>query len=394
MEFDGLIVGVPREIMPGENRVAITPEIAVRLTKGGAKVFVESSAGQGSFFPDSEYEKAGCCIVPCPDDVYKNAQVILKVKEPRLDEAKQRHEADLLREGQWLISFLHPAAPTNHDMVEMLARRKVTALTLDGIPRITRAQPMDALTSMSTVAGYKAVLMAASDMSRFIPMVGTAVGVIQPARILVVGVGVAGLQALATAKRLGGVIHAADIRPDACEQAKSIGAKIVELGVPADLAMGGGGYAKRLPEEWISKEQTALADCVTKSDIVILAALVPGKRAPLLVTEEMVKAMRPGSVIVDIAIDQGGNCESTERGQIVRKHGVSIHGIQNLPGTVPTASTWLFANNICNFLAYLYAEKSLKLNMDDEIIKSSLVTYDGKIVHAGYLENVAEAKAE
>ncbi len=394
MQFEKVVVGIPKETLSGERRVAATPEIVEKMIKGGATVWVESGAGTGSLFSDAAYEAAGAKVTSSVEELYGAAQVILKVKEPRHDDERQRHEAELLQPGQWLIAFLHPAAPANHEMVRLLAKREAVALTLDGIPRITRAQSMDALTSMSTVAGYKSVLMAASDLATFVPMIGTAVGATRPAQTLVVGAGVAGLQALATAKRLGAVTQAADIRPDACEQAKSLGAKIVDVGVPPELATGEGGYARHLPDEWLLREQEALAPVVRDASIVILAALVPGKRAPMLLTEEMVASMRPGSVIVDIAIDQGGNCALTERGQIIEKHGVSIHGIQNLPGTVPAAATWLFANNVYNFLAYLCEDNGLVLNMEDDIVRSALVTRDGDIVHAGYLEAVAELKEE
>jgi NAD(P) transhydrogenase subunit alpha len=271
-------------------------------------------------------------------------------------------------------------------MIKDMAAKGVLAFTLDGIPRISRAQAMDALTSMSTVAGYKAVLMAANRLPKFMPMVGTAVGMIKPANVLVIGTGVAGLQAVATAKRLGAVVYAADIRPAASEQAKSVGAKAVELGVPAELAIGEGGYALKLPEEWLLKEREILAPIVADADIVVSAALIPGKLAPILITEEMVKSMRPGSAIVDISIDQGGNCELSESGVILEKYGVSIDGTKNIPGMVPTASTWMFAQNVFNYAANLVKDGKIDVDMSDEIIASSLVTRDGVLVHAGALE--------
>jgi NAD(P) transhydrogenase subunit alpha len=288
--------------------------------------------------------------------------------------------------GQCIITFLHPAYPGNHKMIKDLAAKGILALTLDGIPRISRAQAMDALTSMSTVAGYKAVLMAANRLPKFMPMVGTAVGMIKPSNVLVIGTGVAGLQAVATAKRLGAVVYAADIRPAAGEQAKSVGAKVVDLGVPADLAIGEGGYALKLPEEWLLKEREVLAPIVADADIVVSAALIPGKLAPVLITEEMVKSMRPGSAIVDISIDQGGNCELSESGVILEKYGVSIDGTKNIPGMVPTASTWMFAQNIFNYVANLVKDGKIDVDMSDEIIASSLVSRDGVLVHAGALE--------
>lgn len=298
----------------------------------------------------------------------------------------------MMRKGQVLISFLHPASPVNHRMIRDLAKQGVTGLTLDGIPRITRAQAMDALTSMSTVAGYKSIIMAAGVFTRFLPMIGTAVGVIQPAQVFVIGAGVAGLQAIATAKRLGAVVTAADVRPDAIEQARSLGVKVVETGVPPEVAIGRGGYAQHLSDEWISKERQAIREAVAASDILILTALVPGRIAPMLVTGDMVKSMRPGSVIVDISIDQGGNCELTKFGETAVEHGVTIFGTKNIPGSVPTSSTWMFANNILNFVQYVVKDGAISLDRSDEIIASSLTAIDGEIVHAGALEAMAEVK--
>ncbi|NLS45506.1 MAG: NAD(P) transhydrogenase subunit alpha, partial [Firmicutes bacterium] len=318
--------------------------------------------------------------------VFAESDIILKVKEPILNEQIGKHEVDLMREGQVLVTFLHPAAPTNHQMIKDLVKQGVTSLTLDGIPRITKAQAMDALTSMSTVAGYKAVLMASNRLSRFLPMVGTAVGMIKPANVLVIGTGIAGLQAVATAKRLGAVVHAADIRPDAREQAKSLGAKIVDVGIPAEIAVGSGGYAKKLPDEWLLKEREAIKETVLDSDIVILTALIPGLLAPVLVTGEMVKGMRPGSAIIDVAIDQGGNCEITEPADVVEKYGVSIDGTKNIPGMLPTSSTWMFANNVYNFISYFTDNGKFNFDTSDEIIASSLTTHEGKLLHAGAKE--------
>ncbi|HHY03934.1 MAG TPA: NAD(P) transhydrogenase subunit alpha, partial [Thermoanaerobacterales bacterium] len=316
-KFKGLTFGIPKEIMPGERRVSAIPETVKKMVDGGAQVLVEKGAGIGSYFPDEEFEKAGAHIVDDVCDLFDKADVILKVKEPLFNSEKGKHEVDLMHEGQLLITFIHPAAPANHEMVKKLEKNKINSLTLDGIPRISRAQAMDALTSMSTVAGYKSVLMAANRLSKFIPMMGTAIGMIKPANVLVIGTGVAGLQAVATAKRLGANVFAADIRPEAAEHAKSLGAKIVDTGVPPEIAIGEGGYANRLPEEWILKEREAVKETVINSDIIITTALVPGKLAPVIVTEEMVKQMRPGSAIVDVAIDQGGNCELTVGAEIM-----------------------------------------------------------------------------
>ncbi len=380
MKLSGLTVGVPREIMPGEARVAALPETVKTLCAAGARVLVEQGAG------------AGLCAGAA--DVYARADVVLKVKEPRFIEPGGMHEVDLMHAGQVLIAFLHPAAPDNHDLVRRLRDRGVTSLTLDGIPRISRAQTMDALTSMSTVAGYKSVLMAANLLKSFVPMMGTAVGVIPPAQVLVVGAGVAGLQAVATARRLGGVVTASDIRPQALEQAASLGAKVLETGVPAEEATGAGGYARALPERWLAHERETLRPAVRAADIVILAALIPGQVAPLLVDEAAVAAMRPGSVIVDIAIDQGGNCACTAHGETVVRHGVTLVGIKNIPGQMPRSSTWMFARNICNLLTALALDGRLPLDPKDEIVAAALVTREGRILHAGALAAMAAAAGE
>lgn len=386
MKFGGLIIGVPKEIMKGERRVSAMPDTVKKMVAEGAKVLVEKGAGEGSYFHDEDYAAAGAELVADVRDVFAKADIILKVKEPIFNETLGVHEVDMLRKGQTIITFLHPAYPGNHEMIKKLASRGVLAFTLDGIPRITRAQSMDALSSMSTVAGYKGLLMAANRLPKFMPMVGTAVGMIKPAIVTVVGTGIAGLQALATAKKLGAVTRSADIRPDANEQAKTLGAKIIDLGVPADLAIGEGGYAKKLPTEWLDREREILAPFIAESDIVVLSALIPGKLAPVIVTEAMVKTMKPGSSIVDISIDQGGNCELSQSGQILDVGGVIIDGTKNIPGMMPNASTWMFANNIYNYVSNLVADGKVNVNMNDEIIASSLVSKDGKLVHAGALE--------
>jgi H+-translocating NAD(P) transhydrogenase subunit alpha len=390
MSIQKLTAGIPKEIMPGERRVAATPDIVKKMVSDGMRIVVEAGAGEGSFFADDEYRAAGAEVLAEVREVFAKSDVILKVKEPRHSDKAGVHEVDMMKEGQYLITFIHPASPHNHPMVQKLAKKKITALSLDSIPRISRAQSMDALTSMSTVAGYKAVLMAANVLPVFMPMIASAVGTTQPANVLVIGAGVAGLQSLATAKRLGAIVTAADIRPDAREQAKSLGAKIVDLGIPAEEAVGKGGYALKLTEKWLIQERTALEQSVSKSDIIILSALIPGKIAPILITEAMVKSMKAGSVIVDIAIDQGGNCEITEAGKLVNKHRVNIDGTPNIPSMLAKSSTWMFANNMYNLVKYLVKNGAVQLNLDDEIVASSLVTKDGRIVHAGTLEAMSQ----
>jgi NAD(P) transhydrogenase subunit alpha len=386
MKFQGMVIGVPKEIMKAEYRVAATPDTVKKMVAAGAKVIVEAGAGAGAYFSDEQYTAVGAQMEPDVTKIFAQADVILKVKEPLFNEKVGKHEAEMLHDGQYLITFLHPAAPVNHDMIRKLASNGVISLTLDGIPRITRAQAMDALSSMSTVAGYKGLLNAATRLPKFMPMIGTAVGAIKPANVLVIGAGVCGLQSIATAKRLGAVVTSVDIRPDADEQAKSLGAKIHDVGIPSELAIGKGGYANSLPDEWLLKERENLKELVKNSDIIVLSALIPGKQAPILITEDMVKSMAPGSYIVDISIDQGGNCECTPVGKVEVVHGVTIDGTKNIPGSVPTSSTWMFSQNIYNMLAYLADEGKISLNRNDEIVASSLTTINKEIVHDGTRE--------
>jgi NAD(P) transhydrogenase subunit alpha len=388
MKLKGLTVGIPREIMKHEYRGAAIPETVQKLRAEGAAVIVEKDAGKGSFFTDDRYVAAGAIIADGPKQVFDSADIILKVKEPKYNESMKLHEVDMMKKNQVLITFIHPANPSNHDMVGMLAEKGVSALSLDCVPRITRAQTMDALTSMSTIAGYKGVISAANRLPQFMPMIGTAVGMIKPANVFVVGAGVAGLQAIATAKRLGAVVHASDIRPDAMEQASSLGAKPVDPKIPRELCIGEGGYAKHLSAEWLEKERNAIRDAAVRSDIIILCALIPRKIAPVLVTEDMVKAMKPGSVVVDISIDQGGNCELTEPGGVITRHGVCIDGTQNIPGSVPASASWMFAWNIYNLLLVIADGGKIVINTNDEIIKSSLVTLSGKIVNRDVLDEI------
>lgn len=381
-----MIIGVPKEIMDNENRVAATPDTVRQFVAKGMRVIVESGAGVGSNFYDEAYEAAGAEIEGDVERLYQQADLVLKVKEPLMNHEKNKHELEMMQPGQYLITFLHPASPSNHDMVRMMAERGIIGLTLDGVPRISRAQTMDALTSMSTCAGYKGMIMAANSLSKFVPQIFSAIGAIQPAKALVVGAGVAGLQAIATARRLGAIVYALDIRPEANEQAKSLGAKIVDFDVPVEIAKGEGGYANNLPEEWLLKERQLLSDVIKNMDIVFLSALVPNKQAPILITEEMVQLMKPGSTIVDISIDQGGNCEITPSGTTEIKHGVTIHGIKNIPGQIPESSTRMFAQNVFNLVDYLVKDHRIELEQSDEIVSSILVTDGKQIVHKGARE--------
>lgn len=382
-----MIVGIPKEIMKGERRVAATPETVKKLVSDGALVFIEKGAGDGSFFHDEAYVAAGATIKDDPKEVFSSSDVIFKVKEPQYNEKLGIHEVDLMHKGQYLITFIHPASPVNHEMVKALAKKGVIGLTLDSIPRISRAQSMDALSSMSTCAGYKGMLMAADDLSKFMPLIGTAVGMIKPSTVFVIGTGVAGLRAIATAKSLGAVVYSADIRPEANEQAKSLGAKIVETGVPVEIAVSSDGkHANKLPEKWLEIERENLKDTILKSDIVFCSALVQGKIAPILITEQMVKEMPNGSCIVDISIDQGGNCNVTNPGKRDIVHNVIIEGIKNIPGMLPTSSTWMYANNVYNLFKYLYKDGRINLDFTDEITSSIIVCINGEIVHQGTRE--------
>lgn len=381
-----MIIGVPKEIMHGEARVAASPEAVAKYVADGFTVLFEKGAGEGASYHDPDYAAAGAQLIESPQEIYDRADIIIKVKEPLFNEAFGKHEIEMMHAGQYLITFIHPASPVNHDMVRKMAAQGVIGLTLDGIPRISRAQNLDALTSMSTCAGYKGILMAANDLASFMPQMFTAVGTIKPAKALIVGVGVAGLQALATAKRLGCITYAADIRPAATEQATSLGAKTIDLGIPADKAIAAGGYALPLSEDLLEKERAILAEHIKDMDVVFLSALVPGKIAPVIVTEEMVKSMRPGSVIVDISIDQGGNCAITPAGKREVKHGVTLEGIKNIPGMLPQSSTWMFSQNMYNLVKYLVKDEKIDLDTNDEVISSIIVTRDNKIVHGGTLE--------
>ena len=382
-----MIIGIPKEIMLGEKRVSAIPETVKKMVSDGAIVLFEKGAGEGSFFHDEAYLEAGATLVDGPQEIFDRSDVILKVKEPLFNINTQKHEIDMMHKGQHLITFIHPASPVNHEMVKKMAENGIIGLTLDGVPRISRAQNMDALSSMSSCAGYKGMLMGANDIAKFMPLIGSAVGMIRPATVFVIGAGVAGLRAIATAKGLGAQVYAADIRPEAVENAKSLGAKIIETGVPAEIAVSADGkHAMQLSEKWLEVERNNFKDIVSKADIIFCSALILGKVAPILLTEDMVKSMQPGSCIVDISIDQGGNCSITSPGVKDVKHGVTIEGIKNIPGMLPTSSTWMFSHNIYNLLKYLTKDNKIDLDLNDEIVASILVTKDNKIVHTGTLE--------
>ena len=385
-----MIIGIPKEIMHDEARVAATPDTVKKYVADGHKVLVEVNAGIGAQCPNEAYAAAGAIMCETAQQVYDEAELILKVKEPLFNEQTAKHEVDMMHAGQYLITFIHPAAPVNHKMVKHMAEAGIISMSIEGVPRISRAQSMDALTSMSTCAGYKGILMAASDLIKFIPMMPTAAGMIKPCNVMVAGVGVAGLQALATAKRLGAKTYAIDIRPAAAEQATSLGAKLIDSGVDPALAIGQGGYAMELPADVLAAERERIAKVLPDMDIVFLSALVPGRLAPTLITEEMVKTMKPGSVIVDISIDQGGNCAITTPGARDVKHGVILEGIKNIPGMLAESSTFMYAANMYNLVKYLTKDGKLNLDESDDIVSGMLTTKDGKVVHAGALAAMGE----
>lgn len=382
-----MIIGIPKEILEEEKRVAALPETVKKYVAMGFEVLVEASAGKGVFKPDAEYAAAGAKIVPDAKTLFDKADIVLKVKQPHFNTTTGKNEAEMLRSGATLVTFLHPAAPPNHGMIKTLRDRNITSFTMDGIPRISRAQTMDALTSMSTITGYRSMLIAANHFPRFIPMIGTAIGAIQPAQVLIIGAGVVGLQAIAAAKRLGGVVKAFDIRPEARREAGSLkGTQVVGFEVPEELALAEGGYAKALPAEWLDRERAALRTIVPQVDIIILSALIPGEVAPVLITDDMVKSMKPGSVIVDVAIDQGGNCAVTSPGRETVVNDVYVCGTANIPGSMAVDASWLYAHNMLHYVENLFKDGPGKLNMDDEIVRNSLVTKDGKILHKGALK--------
>ena len=371
-----MIVGVPKESIEGETRVAVVPSTVVQLVDSGLEVLVERGAGNGASYPDSAYEAAGARIGDGPETL-GSSDIVLKVREcARWDDG--RHEADLLKEGATLISLMFPHE--NVEAVQRLCGRKVTSLALERMPRITRAQSMDVLSAMSSIAGYKAVLIAANLLPKFFPMLMTAAGTITPARVLVLGAGVAGLQAIATARRLGAVVEAYDIRPIVKEQVTSLGAKFVELDVDVEDAQDKGGYATEQSGETQALIREMLTARIAKSDAVITTALVPGRKAPVLMSADMVHAMAPGTVVVDLATEQGGNCELSVTGQTIDENGVRIAGPCNLPATMPVHASDMFSKNISTYLLHLVNEGELKLDPDDELATEPMVTRGGEIV--------------
>jgi NAD(P) transhydrogenase subunit alpha len=368
-----MILGIPKETRAGENRVAISVDVAKQMIKAGYQVMVTQHAGARAGQKDDALVAAGASLVADNQTLFSKADVVLMVNPPDLETAEE------LKEGSKLISFLY--AHTQPQLVKTLLDKKIDAFSMDAVPRISRAQSMDALSSQANLAGYKAVLMGANAMGKIFPLMMTAAGSIKPSKVLIFGAGVAGLQAIATAKRLGAIVECTDVRPETKEQVESLGGKFLEVkgetGVKTE-----GGYAKEVSAEYLAKQKELVSKHVAEADLVITTALVMGKKAPVLVTEEMVKSMKPGSVIVDMAVESGGNCEISEKGKSIEKYGVTIIGETNLPSLLATNASELYAKNIWNLLSHLSTKDGFKWEMEEEITKGSLITYQGSLVHA------------
>lgn len=374
-----MIVGVPKESYPGERRVALVPMVIPGLIKAGFEVVVETNAGTEAGYPDKQYADKGAKIFPNRAAVFGAADIVVQVLCYGSNDITGKADVPILRRGQALIGFLRPFGSA--DVLQEIASAGVTAFSVELVPRTTRAQSMDALSSMGTICGYKAVLEAADKLPRIFPMLTTAAGTITPARVFVIGAGVAGLQAIATARRLGAVASAYDMRPAAKEQVQSLGGRFIELPIEAKDAQDARGYGTAQDESFYQRQRELLGRVVQESDVVITAAVIPGKKSPVLVTEEMVKAMAPGSVIFDLAGERGGNCELTETGKSVVRHGVTIIGAINLASGVPYHASQMYARNLSAFLLHLVKDGKLALNLEDEIIRETLVTHEGEIVN-------------
>ncbi len=373
-----MIIGIPKEIFPGENRVAMVPDVAGKLIKKGFEVFIERDAGLNAGFTNEEYEKVGVKVLSDLKELYSKSDIILKVQRPIDHPQYGKNELELMKPGSLLITFMYSLHYP--ELAKKAAELGINVISMDAIPRTTLAQPMDALSSQANIAGYKAVILAANYLHKIFPLLMTAAGTISPAKVVIMGAGVAGLQALGTAKRLGAVVWVSDIRPAVKEEVQSLGGKFIE--VETDETMQDeSGYAKEASPEFLKKQQELIAKHVSEADIVITTALVPGKRAPLLITEEMVKSMKPGSVVLDMAVEFGGNVEISEKGKVIKKYGVTIIGEPNLPSLVPYHASEMYARNLFNLINYASKEGKFNHNMDDEIIGKSTIVKDGQVVH-------------
>ncbi len=382
-----MLIGIPKEILADERRVALLPERVGYLVKKGHALHVESGAGMAAFADDGAYTQVGATIARDAKDLYARADLVLKVRAPGINPADGVDEISLLRGGSALVALLEPL--TSPARMKQLAARDVTAFSLESMPRITRAQSMDVLSSMATVAGYRAALLGASHLAKFFPLLMTAAGTVTPAKVLILGAGVAGLQAIATARRLGAVVQAFDTRPVVREQVESLGATFLTIPMEVEHAQDAGGYARQLDESAYRKEQDLLAEPLRAADVVITTAAIPGARAPILITAEMVANMRPGSVIIDLSAGTGGNCALTELGKCIVAHGVTIDAPANMPATMPVHASQLFGRNVCTYLEHLLANglkqgnagAALEVSLEDEIVRSTCITHGGIVVH-------------
>jgi NAD(P) transhydrogenase subunit alpha len=379
-----MIVGIVKESFPNEARVAMVPALLPQLAKTGIEVVIESGAGDAAGFLDEEYSAKGAKVVSGRAEVFEKADLMAQVRALGANPEQGKADLDHIRNGQAVVGMCEPL--TEHESTKAIAEKGAVLFSMEMMPRITRAQSMDVLSSMATIAGYKAVLLAANELPKMFPMMMTAAGTIAPARVFVVGAGVAGLQAIASAKRQGAIVEAYDVRPAVKEQVESLGGKFVELELETDGAEDSGGYAKELGEDFYKKQREMMLSVVAASDVVITTAAIPGKKAPILVTEEMVKGMRPGSVVVDLAAERGGNCELTKAGETVVEYGVKIMGPENIPTTIPYHASQMYAKNVATFLIHLVDEGNLKIDTEDEITEGTLITQGGKVVNPRVLE--------
>ena len=369
-----MIIAIPKEILPGENRVACIPDVAAKLIKAGYEVQIEKDAGLNAGFTNEQFTAAGAKVINKIEDLYANADIVCKVQRPIDNPNLHKHELDLMKKGSLLIALAYVRQYT--EVSKQCAERGVDFISMDMIPRTTLAQKMDALSSQANLAGYKSVLLAANELRKIFPMLMTAAGTIKPAKVVIMGAGVAGLQALGTAKRLGAVVEVSDVRPAVKEEVQSLGGKFIEVETDASM-QDSGGYAKQASEEFLKKQKEIIFKHVTEADIVITTALVPGRKAPVLVTEEMVKNMKPGSVVLDMAVEFGGNCELSEFNKTVVKHNVTIIGEANLPSLVATNASEMYSKNILALILHLSKDGSYKLDENDEIVRTALVAYQG-----------------
>ncbi len=367
-----MIIGIPKEILPGENRVACTPDVASKLIKMGYEVHVQKDAGINAGFKDEQYIKAGANLVEKAEQLFSSADIVLKVQKPEEDEIKK------MKKGSLLISFIY--ALHYPQIAKLCAQNGIDLIAMDMVPRTTLAQKMDALSSQANIAGYKSVILAANHLGKIFPLMMTAAGTISPAKVVIMGAGVAGLQALGTAKRLGAVVEVSDIRPSAKEEVQSLGGKFIEVETTENM-QDERGYAKEASEEFLKKQKELIFKHVTEADIVITTALVPGKKAPILVTEEMVKNMKPGSVVLDMAVEFGGNCEISEAGKTVKKYDVTIIGESNLPSLVPTHASEMYAKNLLALIQHIGKNGQVELKLEDEIVKGCLISRNGEVIN-------------